>query len=142
MGNDEIPINIFLDPSKAFDTLYHDFILSKLKLNGLEGVILALFKSYLKNRKQYFEYNDIISETLEITIRVPQGSILGPLLFIIYVKDFPQAGEHFQFIAYAFDTTLTSTLNYHDNSEAITHQELGRVYEWLKINKLSLNIKT
>ena len=84
----EIPLNIFLDLSKAFDTIDHTILLSKLKYYGLKGSTLNLFPSYLINRKQYTEIEDITSDILPIQIGVPQGSILGPILFIIYVNDF------------------------------------------------------
>ena len=87
--------------SKAFDTLALDIVLGKLIHYGLEGVTLALFKDYLTNRKQYVEFNYVISETLDITTGVPQGYILGPLLFILYVDDFPQAVKYFHCITYA-----------------------------------------
>ena len=84
LDKDETPINIFLDLSKAFDTLNHTILLNKLHHYGIRDGSLNLFKSYLQNRKQYVVINNAKSETLDITTGVPQGSILGPLLFIIY----------------------------------------------------------
>ena len=86
MDINEIPLNIFLDLSKAFDTIDHTILLlSKLKYYGLKGSTLNLFHSYLINRKQYTEIEDTTSEILPIQIGVPQGSILRPILFIIYM---------------------------------------------------------
>ncbi len=74
----EIPINIYLYLSKAFDTLIHDILLHKLKYYCVEDMSLQLFKSYLTNRKQYVEYDNVKSNMLNINTGVPQGSILGP----------------------------------------------------------------
>ena len=88
MGNSKIPINIFLDISKAFDTINHKILLDKLQYYGLEGPTQKLFNSYLTNKKQYVELGDIKSKTLKISTGFPQWSILGPLLFIIYINEF------------------------------------------------------
>lgn len=146
MDQDEIPINIYLDLSKAFDTIDHLILIDKLKYYGINGTNLNLFSSYLNNRKQYTEIDHIKSNMLPITTGIPQGSILGPLLFIIYINDFAQASKMFNFIIYADDTTLSSTLNtfndniQNDNLESLINDELLKINEWLKINKLSLNI--
>ena len=87
LDSNETPINIFLDLSKAFDTLDHSILLGKLQFYGMGADALKLMESYLKNRKQYVIYNDSVSETLPITTGVPQNSILGPLLFLIYIND-------------------------------------------------------
>ena len=89
MDNKEIPINIYLDLSKAFDTLDHSILIDKLEFYGVKGVTLDLLKNYLTNRKQYVEFEDAQSDMLNISTGVPQGSILGPLLFIIYTNDCP-----------------------------------------------------
>jgi hypothetical protein len=110
MDNNAIPINIYLDLSKAFDTLDHNILLNKLKYYGINGTSLELCKNYLINRKQYVIIDNIKSDEAFISTGVPQGSILGPLLFIIYMNDIIFASDIFKFIIYADDTTLFSTL--------------------------------
>ncbi len=87
MDNGETPINIYLDLSKAFETLHHEILLHKLNYYGVTYTSLNLFQNYLTDGKQYVEYNEVNSDMLNITTGVPQGSILGPLLFIIYIND-------------------------------------------------------
>ena len=111
MDNNDVPIGVFLDLSKAFDTIDHNILLNKLEHYGIEGIPLQLFKNYLTNRKQYVKLCDIKSNLLQIKTGVPQGSILGPLLFIIYINDFSRASAIFDFICYADDTTLFCTLS-------------------------------
>ena len=106
---------------------------------------MQLLKNYLTYRKQCVKFHDVNSNVLPINTGVPQGSILGPLLFIIYINDFARASDIFDFICYADDTTLFSTLNKLVNAQntdpdIIINMELSKINEWLEINKLSLNI--
>ena len=145
MDSGDVPISIFLDLSKAFDTLDHDILLDKLSYYGVKETALSLFKSYLSNRKQYVEYLNTTSNFTDIKTGVPQGSILGPLSFLIYINDFPSASTIFSLIMYADDTTLCSMLNaFKPKSQNETlngniNKELCKIDKWLKLNKLFLN---
>ena len=133
-----------MDLSKAFDTLDHTILLKKLKHyhNGIRDKSLDLLTSYLNNRIQYVNYGDISSNHSIIKCGVPQGSILGPLLFIIYVNDIVNATQKFKPLLYADDTTLFTNINSDfTNDPEILNNELQSISDWLKVNKLSLNVQ-
>ena len=130
--------------SKAFDTLDHNPLLCKLNHYGIEGVPLKLYESYLSNRTQYVKFADVKSETLSIATGVPQGYILGPILFIIDII-FSQANQIFNFMSYADDTTLFSTMSnftnaHNKDADALINEKLYKINERLEINKLPLNV--
>ena len=142
----EIPFSIFLDLSKAFDTLDHNILLEKLTYYGVTGMANNLIKSYLTDRKQFVEFDGVKSDMLNISTGVPQGSVLGPLLFIIYLNDISHVSKIFKLICYADDTSIFSTFssfksNTTDtNSDRMINKELEKINYWLKVNKLSLNV--
>jgi len=147
MENGDLPICFFIDLSKAFDTLNHTILIEKLQYYGIRNNTLELFRNYLSNRKQYVEYDGTKSDYLTLQTGVPQGSVLGPLLFLIYMNDIAVASKLFKFILFADDTTLKSTMNIMKDDKrscrdiSITiNNELEKINLWLKANKLSLNI--
>ena len=105
----KIPFPIFLDLSKAFDTIDHYILLHKLNHYGFRNSSLAWFKSYLTGRSQYVVIDDITSNRSLIITGVPQGSVLGPLLFLIYINDMHMATDTFKYILFVDDTTLIGT---------------------------------
>ena len=134
----KIPLNLYLDLSKPFDNLSHEILLRKLQHYGICGAAINLIASYLKNRKQFVQFDGYKSNMKAICNGVPQGSILGPLLFLVYIYDFSNASEVFIFLIYVDDTTLYCCLKYikSDDKEQILNNELQRVYAWLNTNKL------
>ena len=137
MDQYNIPVNIYIDLSKAFDTLNHEILLSKLNYYGISGLENNLLRSYLTDRSQYVDFNGLLSCSKLITTGVPQGSILGPLLFLIYINDLTAASHVFDMIMYADDTTLYCNLN-QNTSETVINRGLDNVYNWLTTNTLSL----
>ena len=143
MESGHIPCNLYNDLSKVVDTLSHDILLNKLKYNGFVGTELKSLTSYMLNRKQYVKYKSYQSDIVDISTGVPQGSILGPLLFSIHLNDLVCSSDMLNFLMYADDTTIYFNLKDFDQRriESEINNKLERVNIWLKLNKLSLNIK-
>ena len=130
----------FLDLKKAFDTVDHNLLLQKCQRYGIRGKILEIVKSYLSDRKQFTFLNGQKSSRADVKCGVPQGSILGPLLFILYINDIEVFSKNSSTILYADDTVLKSC----DNKEAIDEEhetEILKINAWLRRNKLTLNAK-
>ena len=138
MGNNHYTGLIFLDLKKAFDTLNHNILISKLNHYGIRGVAHSLLSSYLTNRKQSVTNNNYCSTPLKINNGVPQGSTLGPLLFLIYLNDLENNILTSPRL-FADDTCICVNADTISNLEYLINSELLRVNNWLKANKLILN---
>ena len=140
LDNKRLGCGIFIDLQKVFDTVNHRILHSKLEHYGIRGCALEWFRSYLSDRKQYVSVNGSNSNLLSITCGVPQGSELGPLLFLIYINDLPNASKKLTFYLFADDTNIYYESKDLFNLIKIVNKELRLVKKWLDANKLSLNI--
>jgi hypothetical protein len=136
----EYVIGVFLDFSKAFDTVNHDILLKKLDFYGVRGIANQWIASYLSNRSQYVSYLNNKSDPGKITCGVPQGSILGPLLFLLYINDLAYVSRELYSILFADDTNVFISGNDIKSIADKMNIELDTVVRWLIANRLSLNI--
>ena len=133
-------IGLFFDLSKAFDTVDHGILLDKLNHYGVSGACLKWLKNYLYKRKQFVSYNGVNSSPKSISCGVPQGSILGPLLFIIYINDIVSVSTLFEFTLYADDTNVLASDYSLANLIHNINRELICISDWFIENRLSLNM--
>ena len=136
----EYAVGVFCDLSKAFDTLNHNILLSKLEHYGIRDITGQWFTSYLSNRQQFVDWNGCKTKTAKLETGVPQGSILGPLLFLIYINDLPSA-SNLKSIMFADDTNLLIRDKNFQNLIDNLNNELRGVDDFFKANQLKLNAK-
>ena len=138
LNNNKHTIAVFCDLKKAFDTCDHRILILKLKKYGLADTEINWFKSYLTDRKQFVTINKSSSPLLNITLGVPQGSILGPLLFILYINDL-QLSSKFLALLFADDTTLLLTHSNIDELMVMANTEFQKICEFFRVNRLVLH---
>ncbi len=134
-----LTLSVFLDLSKAFDTLPHKTLLKKLEHYGIRGTCNSWFESYLSNREQFLLLNSNKSSSEKMSCGVPQGSILGPILFILFINDMYKSTK-LNLLSFADDTTVYASGRQIDELTEFTNNELDKLFTWLCANKLQLNI--
>ena len=130
----------FVDFAKAFDTISHEILLYKLEHYGIRGLAYDWLKSYLQDREMYVDYSGAKSSTYSLNTGVPQGTILGPILFILYINDIVFSSNKLKFILYADDTTLFLNDFSLSRLSSNFNNELFNFHEWTKSNLISLNL--
>ncbi len=132
---------LYIDISKAFDSLDHSILLEKMHLLGFRGTIHKLISSYLKSRYQYVESSGVKSNLCTLTKGVPQGSILGPLIFLLYINDLASLSPDLYFSLFADDTTIITADKSLTYTTQVVADRLTCVFDWFLANKLSVNVK-
>ena len=131
---------VLIDLKKAFDTVDHQILLRQLELYGIKGQALTLLKSYFTNQNQKCQIQNCFSSRQLIKCGVPQGFILGPLLFLLYINDLPQCLNKTKPYLFPDDTNLTASGNSLTDHEVAVNSDLENLRKWLVANKLSLNV--
>src|SRR6218665_62140 len=135
--NNEYALGVFLELSKEFYTVNHKILFKKLELYGIRGIPLLWFENYLLSRQQHVRCNGKLSDFLTIEHGVSQGSILGPLLFLLYINDLPNASSILHFVLFADESNDFASNGSYDKLFQIINTELP--HDWFKANRLSLN---
>ncbi len=139
MDEGKFTMGVFLDLSKAFDTVNFEILFKKLYHYGIRGICLQWFKDYLHERTQIVKYKQHRSFEMNITTGVPQGSILGPLLFLLYINDIENCSDILSFVLYADDTNAFVSNSCLKTLSSTVQNEMNKVVKWLNANKLSIN---
>ena len=139
LDNNQFAVGAFIDLQKAFDTVDHDILLKKMQHYGIRGVANNWFKSYLSNRKQFVTINQVNSISQHIKHGVPQGSVLGPLLFLIYINDLHSTIKYCSTRHFADDTNLLIKNKSLKQLQKRLNTDLRQLVSWLQSNKISLN---
>lgn len=132
---------VFIDLAKAFDTVDHSILLKKLYIYGIRGCVYNWFKSYLSERTQTTSVNNCISDKVGINYGVPQGSILGPVLFLLYINDICNVSKILKFHIFADDTNILYSNKCIKKLESTMNTELEKLQIWFIANKLTINTK-
>ena len=141
LDNKKTVVNVLIDLRKAFDSVNHEVLLDKMFIYGIRGLPLEWFKSYLSDRKQFVAVGSSRSSLKTTNIGVPQGSILGPILFLLFVNDLPNSTDILLPTLFADDTTLSISHHNYNEIVPILNRELDSVLNWTVSNKLSLNVE-
>ena len=139
LDNKKYVCGVFVDLQKAFDTVNHEILVAKLDHYGIRGVANNWFSSYLSNRTQFVSILGFESDTKPMRHGVPQGSVLGPLLFLIYINDLHCSIKHSKVYHFADDTNLLNISNSSKRLQKLVNADLKILYNWLLANKISLN---
>ena len=138
LDNKKYGCGVFVDLQKAFDSVNHNILLSKLEHYGIRGDDLLWFASYLSDRYQYISVNGRDSNLMKIAYGVPQGSVLGPLLFLLFINDLPSVSKQPKFCLFADDINSNYKADNPENLAKKDNTKLKYVKLWLDANKLSL----
>ena len=131
---------VFMDLSRAFDVMNHDILKVKLEHYGFRGIFLNFIMNFVRERKYFVNVNGNNSEIRTVNIGIPQGSTLGPLLFLLYVNDMENSSTLLQFVQFADDTTIMFSCDSFDQLQLIFQTEGNKVIDWLIANKLIINL--